>query len=55
MNCREIWVYTGAEDHIARNFYVSLDFEVIGQAKDWALDRTMDNSDVVLRRMVAEV
>jgi ribosomal protein S18 acetylase RimI-like enzyme len=50
IDCKEIWVYTGAEDHIARDFYISLDFEVIGPAHEWAHGKTTDPSDVVLRR-----
>ena len=50
INCREIWVYTGADDHIARDFYISLGFEVIGPAHEWAHGKTTNLSDVVLRR-----
>jgi ribosomal protein S18 acetylase RimI-like enzyme len=50
INCKEIWVYTGAEDDIARNFYVSLDFEVIGPAHEWARGKTANSSDLVMRR-----
>jgi ribosomal protein S18 acetylase RimI-like enzyme len=50
IDCKEIWVYTGADDHIARDFYISVCFEVIGPAHDWAHGRTTDPSDVVLRR-----
>jgi hypothetical protein len=46
----EIWVYTGAEDNIARDFYSSLDFEVIGPAHEWARGKTTNPSDVVLRQ-----
>jgi ribosomal protein S18 acetylase RimI-like enzyme len=56
INCREIWVYTDAEDHAARDFYFSLDFEVIGSAHAWAHGKTADPTDVVLRRkLVANV
>jgi RimJ/RimL family protein N-acetyltransferase len=48
----ELWVYTGSSDTIAVNFYRSLGFEVLGAAADWAPGRTMDNSDIVLRRML---
>jgi hypothetical protein len=55
-NCKEIWVYTDAEDHIARDFYLRLDFEVIGPAHEWAYGKTADSSDVVFRRkLVANV
>jgi ribosomal protein S18 acetylase RimI-like enzyme len=50
INCKEIWVYTDVGDHIARNFYISLDFEVIGPAHEWANGKTRNPSDVVLRR-----
>jgi ribosomal protein S18 acetylase RimI-like enzyme len=50
INCREIWVYTGADDHIARDFYIRLGFEVIGPAHEWAHGKTTNPSDVVLRR-----
>jgi ribosomal protein S18 acetylase RimI-like enzyme len=50
INCREIWVYTDADDRIARDFYISVGFEVIGLAHEWAHGRTMDPSDVVLRQ-----
>ena len=52
INCREIWVYTGADDHIARDFYISLGFEVIGPAHEWAHGKTANLSDVVLRRQL---
>ena len=38
---------------IAVNFYRSLGFEVLGAAADWAPGRTMDNSDIVLRRILS--
>ena len=50
---KELWVYTGSQDDVARTFYIRLGFEVLGQAQDYAPNRTMDNSDVVLRRMLA--
>ena len=52
---KELWVYTDSEDGIARMFYLSLGFEVLGRARDCAPDRTIDDSDVVLRRILAEV
>ena len=45
----ELWVYTGSSDNIARTFYLSLGFEVLGPASDYAPGRTMDDSDIVLR------
>jgi ribosomal protein S18 acetylase RimI-like enzyme len=50
---KELWVYTGSSDNIAVNFYRSLSFEELGAAADWAPGRTMDNSDVVLRRVLS--
>jgi GNAT superfamily N-acetyltransferase len=50
INCREIWVYTSAGDHIARDFYLSLDFELIGSACEYANGKTANASDVVLRQ-----
>lgn len=52
INCKEIWVYTGSDDHIARSFYTSLDFRVLGPAHVCAPGKTMSPSDVVLRRQL---
>jgi ribosomal protein S18 acetylase RimI-like enzyme len=52
IGCQELWVYTGLSDDVAVSFYKSLGFEVLGSAVDWALGRTMDDSDIVLRRML---
>jgi ribosomal protein S18 acetylase RimI-like enzyme len=49
----ELWVYTGREDEIARSFYVSLGFEVLGPASAYAQGKTTANSDIVLRRILA--
>ena len=49
----ELWVYTGSSDKIAINFYRGLNFEELGAAADWAPGRTMDNSDIVLRRILS--
>jgi RimJ/RimL family protein N-acetyltransferase len=46
----ELWVYTGSDNNIARTFYLSIGFEVLGPASDYAPGQTMDNSDIVLRR-----
>jgi GNAT superfamily N-acetyltransferase len=53
LGCRELWVYTGFSDKIAVNFYRSLSFDELGAAADWAPGRTMDNSDIVLRRILS--
>ena len=53
ISVKELWVYTGSSDDIAVNFYRSLSFEVLGAAADWALGRTMDDSDIVLRRILS--
>jgi ribosomal protein S18 acetylase RimI-like enzyme len=50
--CRELWVYTGSSDDIAVRFYKSLGFEVLGTAAEWAHGQTMDDSDIILRRML---
>ena len=50
---KELWVYTGASDNIVVNFYESLGFELLGTAGDWAPGRTMDISDIVLRRTLS--
>jgi RimJ/RimL family protein N-acetyltransferase len=34
IDCKEIWVYTGSDDHIARSFYTSLNFKVLGSAHE---------------------
>ena len=46
----ELWVY----DDAARIFYMSLGFSVLGPAYDYAPGKSMDNSDIVLRRMLAQ-
>jgi RimJ/RimL family protein N-acetyltransferase len=46
----ELWVYTGSNDNIARTFYLSLGFEILGSASNYAPGQTMDDSDIVLRR-----
>jgi GNAT superfamily N-acetyltransferase len=51
--CTELLVYTGSHDDVARLFYVSLGFEVLGPARDCAPGKTMDDSDIVLRRILA--
>jgi RimJ/RimL family protein N-acetyltransferase len=50
--CQELWVYTGASDDIAARFYKSLGFEVLGTAAQWARGQTMDDSDIILKRML---
>jgi hypothetical protein len=46
-------VYTGSCDDVARNFYISIGFEVLGPASGYAPGKTMDDSDIVLRRILA--
>ena len=46
---RELWVYTGREDEVARLFYRNLGFEVLGPASHYSRGKTMDNSDIVLK------
>src|SRR6516165_4090552 len=50
---RELWVYTGLQDGVARSFYTSLGFEVLGPASEYAPGKTTDDSDIVLRRALA--
>ena len=45
----ELWVYTGREDDVARLFYRSLGFEVLGAASDYFPGTTTDDSDIVLK------
>ena len=52
IGCQELWVYTGSSDDVAVSFYKSLGFEVLGSAAEWVPGRTMDDSDIVLRRML---
>jgi len=47
-----LWVYTDSSDDIALRFYKGLGFEVLGTAAQWAHGQTMDDSDIVLRRML---
>jgi ribosomal protein S18 acetylase RimI-like enzyme len=49
---QELWVYTGSSDDVAVSFYKSVGFEALGSAAKWAPGRTMDDSDIVLRRML---
>jgi ribosomal protein S18 acetylase RimI-like enzyme len=49
----ELWVYTDRHNEVARIFYLSLGFEVLGPASDYAAGKTMDDSDIVLRRILA--
>jgi ribosomal protein S18 acetylase RimI-like enzyme len=52
IGCQELWVYTGSSDNIAVSFYRGLGFELLGSAAQSAPGRTMDDSDIVLRRML---
>jgi ribosomal protein S18 acetylase RimI-like enzyme len=52
LGVEELWVYTGSSDDIAVAFYQSLGFELLGRAADWAPGRTMDGSDIILRRIL---
>ena len=49
----ELLVYTGLQDAVARSFYTSLGFEVFGPASDYAPGKTTDDSDIVLKRILA--
>jgi GNAT superfamily N-acetyltransferase len=50
--CKELWVYIGADDEIAKKFYTCLGFEILGPAVESAPGRTMDDSDIVFKRML---
>jgi len=50
----ELWAHTGSQDDIARIFYISLGFEVLGPASDYVPGETTDGSDIILRRMMAQ-
>ena len=52
LSCRELWVYTDATDTIAAKFYAGLGFEILGPAVESAPGRTMDDSDIVLKRIL---
>jgi GNAT superfamily N-acetyltransferase len=52
IGCLQLWVYTGSSDDVAVSFYKSLAFEVVGSAAEWAPGQTMEDSDIVLRRML---
>jgi RimJ/RimL family protein N-acetyltransferase len=51
---KELWIYTDSHDEVARIFYLSLGFEILGPASDHAPGKTMDDSDVVLRRTLVQ-
>jgi GNAT superfamily N-acetyltransferase len=52
ISCQQLWVYTGSSDDGAVCFYKSLGFDVLGTAAEWVPGRTMEDSDIVLRRML---
>ena len=52
IGCEELWVYTGSSDDVAVSFYKSLGFELLGSAAERAPGRNMEDSDIVLRRML---
>jgi hypothetical protein len=52
LSCKELWVYTDATDKIAIKFYASLGLELLGPAIEWAPGRTIDDSDLVSKRML---
>jgi len=49
LGCKELWVYTGSSDEVAKGFYTKLRFELLGTALDCAPGKTMDDSDIVLK------
>jgi ribosomal protein S18 acetylase RimI-like enzyme len=46
---KELLVYTASSDEIARSFYTSLGFELLGPASDYAPGKTMEDFDIVLK------
>ena len=48
----ELWVYTDATNTIVAKFYTALGFEILGPAIESAPGRTMEDSDIVLKRML---
>jgi len=53
LGCKELWVYTGSENEIAVSFYKGLGFQIFGPAGEFARGSTMDDSDIVLRRILS--
>jgi RimJ/RimL family protein N-acetyltransferase len=49
MGCKELRVYTGSSDEVAKDFYTKLGFELLGSACNYAPGQTMDDSDIVLK------
>ena len=49
MSCKELWVYIDSSDEVAKSFYASLGFEVLGSACNYAPGQTMEDSDIVLK------
>ena len=50
---KELWVYTDAADNVAIKFYTSLNFQLLGAARDCASGKTMADSDIILRRTLS--
>jgi GNAT superfamily N-acetyltransferase len=48
-----LWVYIGLHDDVARFFYTSLGFKVLGPAFEYAPGKTTDDSDILFRRILA--
>ncbi len=52
ISCKELWVYTDRSADIAKGFYLSQGFELLGPAIELAPEQTMHDSDIVLRRIL---
>jgi GNAT superfamily N-acetyltransferase len=52
IGCKTLWVYTGAEDQIAIQFYQKVGFAVVGPAGQSAPGQTMNDSDIVLNKVI---
>jgi ribosomal protein S18 acetylase RimI-like enzyme len=49
---QKLWVYTGANDALASQFYQSLGFELLGTAAQLAPSQTTDDSDLIFQRFL---
>lgn len=49
---KELWVYTDAANEPAQQLYEKLNFERMGTAEQCAPGKTMNDSDIVFRRLI---
>jgi len=54
MGSKALWVFTDSGNEIAQSFYISIGFELLGPARDWAPSSTLDRSDLVLKRTLRD-